>query len=431
MTDWPVMTDPTPRTAPTHAPMAQFPANHQGELLVGGVPLSQLAARVGQTPFFAYDRSLLRARVAQLRTALPAAVKLHYAMKANPMPAVVQFMAGLVEGIDVASAGELKVALDAGADPNEVSFAGPGKRDPELLQAVAAGVLVNVESMRELPVLAAAAQHLGLPARVAVRVNPDFELKGSGMKMGGGPKQFGVDTEVVPEMLAFIAGEAASGLAFEGFHLFAGSQNLKTESICEAQIKSYELALRLAGDAPSGLPPVQFLNLGGGFGIPYFPGERPLDLVPIGLNLHSILERMARELPAAHVVIELGRYLVGEAGVYVSRIVDRKVSRGQVYLVADGGLHHHLAASGNFGQVVRKNYPATVQPQGARTGTAEHEVASVVGPLCTPLDLLADRMAMPRGEVGDLAVVFQSGAYGASSSPQGFLGHPAVVEVLV
>ncbi len=411
--------------------MAHFPVNHQGELLVGGVPLSQLAARVGQTPFFAYDRSLLRARVAQLRAAMPAAVKLHYAMKANPMPAVVQFMAGLVEGIDVASAGELKVALDAGANPNEVSFAGPGKRDPELLQAVAAGVLVNVESMRELPVLAAAAQRLGLPARVAVRVNPDFELKGSGMKMGGGPKQFGVDTEVVPEMLAFIAGEAASGLAFEGFHLFAGSQNLKPDSICEAQIKSYELALRLAGDAPSSLPPVQFLNLGGGFGIPYFPGERPLDLAPIGLNLHSILERMARELPAAHVVIELGRYLVGEAGVYVSRIVDRKVSRGQVYLVADGGLHHHLAASGNFGQVVRKNYPATVVPQGARLGTPEQEVASVVGPLCTPLDLLADRMAMPRGDVGDLAVVFQSGAYGASSSPQGFLGHPAVVEVLV
>jgi len=431
MTDWPVMTDPTPRTAPTHAPMAQFPVNHRGELLVGGVPLSQLAARVGQTPFYAYDRSLLRARVAQLRAVLPAAVKLHYAMKANPMPAVVQFMAGLVEGIDVASAGELKVALDAGANPNEVSFAGPGKRDPELVQAVAAGVLVNVESMRELPVLAAAAQRLGLPARVAVRVNPDFELKGSGMKMGGGPKQFGVDTEVVPEMLAFIASESASGLAFEGFHLFAGSQNLKPESICEAQIKSYELARRLAGDAPGSLPPVQFLNLGGGFGIPYFPGERPLDLAPIGLNLHSILERMARELPAAHVVIELGRYLVGEAGVYVSRIVDRKVSRGQVYLVADGGLHHHLAASGNFGQVVRKNYPATVQPQGARTGAVEQEVASVVGPLCTPLDLLADRMTMPRGEVGDLAVVFQSGAYGVSSSPQSFLGHPHCVEVLV
>ena len=414
----------TPAERPTHAPMSQF-ATEQGELRVGGQTLSRLAARVGQTPFYAYDRSLLRARVAQLRAALPAAVKLHYAMKANPMPAVVALMAGLVEGIDVASAGELKVALDVGADPAEISFAGPGKRDPELLQAVASGVLVNVESMRELPVLARASQALGLPARVAVRVNPDFELKGSGMKMGGGPKQFGVDTEVVPEVLAWIARE---GLAFEGFHLFAGSQNLKAESICEAQQKSFELALRLAAQAPGSLPPVQFLNLGGGFGIPYFPGERPLDLAPIGANLQAIVERAAGELPAAHIVIELGRYLVGEAGVYVARIVDRKVSRGQVYLVTDGGLHHHLSASGNFGQVVRKNYPVTI---GNRIDAAQREVASVVGPLCTPLDLLADRMDLPVAAVGDLAVVFQSGAYGASSSPQAFLGHPVCVEVLV
>jgi len=401
-----------------------------GELLINGLPLTHLAARVGQTPFYAYDRSLLRARVAQLRGVLPPAIKLHYAMKANPMPAVVAFMAGLVEGIDVASAGELKVALDCGADPAEISFAGPGKRDPELRQAVASGVLVNVESMRELPVLAAASQALGLPARVAVRVNPDFELKGSGMKMGGGPKQFGVDVEVVPGMLDWIARE---GLAFEGFHLFAGSQNLRAESICEAQLKSYELALRLSEKAHS---PVKFLNLGGGFGIPYFPGERRLDLAPIGANLQAISERCARELPAAHIVIELGRYLVGEAGVYVTRIVDRKVSRGQVYLVADGGLHHHLSASGNFGQVVRKNYPVTICPQSGRraeAGGAEvaSEVASVVGPLCTPLDLLADRMNLPLAQVGDLAVVFQSGAYGISSSPQGFLGHPACVEVLV
>jgi diaminopimelate decarboxylase len=406
---------------PNHAAMDQFLVDGS-ELLINGQPLTRLTARVGQTPFYAYDRSLLRARVAQLRAALPQAIKLHYAMKANPMPAVVALMAGLVEGIDVASAGELKVALDCGADPAEISFAGPGKRDPELRQAVASGVLVNVESMRELPVLAAASQALGLPARVAVRVNPDFELKGSGMKMGGGPKQFGVDVEVVPGMLEFIARE---GLAFEGFHLFAGSQNLKAESICEAQQKSYELALRLSQQARS---PVKFLNLGGGFGVPYFPGEQRLDLAPIGENLQDISERCARELPLAHIVIELGRYLVAEAGVYVTRIVDRKVSRGQVYLVADGGLHHHLAASGNFGQVVRKNYPVTI---GNRCGAAAVEAASLVGPLCTPLDLLADRMLLPVAQVGDLAVVFQSGAYGISSSPQGFLGHPACVEVLV
>ena len=400
--------------APVHAPMEQF-ETRDGELMVGGMPLSRLAARVGQTPFYAYDRASLRARVAQLRAVLPPAVKLHYAMKANPMPALVGFMAGQVDGIDVASAGELKVALDAGADPAETSFAGPGKSAAELRQAVAAGVLINVESMREVRLLGAIAGELGLPARVALRVNPDFELKGSGMRMGGGPKQFGVDVEQVEDVLAAVA---AQGLAFEGFHLFAGSQNLRAESICEAQCRSYELALRLAEAAPA---PLRVLNLGGGFGIPYFPGEQRLDLRPIGENLSRLAARAAQDLPGASLVIELGRYLVGEAGVYVARVVDRKLSRGQVFLVTDGGLHHHLSASGNFGQVLRKNYPVAV---GNRMAATALETASVVGPLCTPLDLLAD-------QEGDLVVVFQSGAYGASASPQRFLGHPACVEVLV
>jgi len=410
-----------PRPTPVHAAMEQFPVVG-GELQVGGMPLSRLAQRVGQTPFYAYDRGLLRARVLDLRKVLPNSVKLHYAMKANPMPAVVGFMAGLVDGIDVASAGELQVALNAGANPLEVSFAGPGKKTAELRQAVAAGVLVNIESFREVTELADVSAELGLPARVAVRVNPDFELKGSGMKMGGGPKQFGVDVEQMPELMALIG---SSGVQFEGFHLFAGSQNLKAESICEAQQKSYELALRLAELAPT---PVRFLNLGGGFGIPYFPGEQRLDLTTVGHNLAGICQRAASELPEASIVIELGRYLVGEAGIYVARVVDRKVSRGQVFLVTDGGLHHHLSASGNFGQVVRKNYPVTI---GNRAYAAGQETASVVGPLCTPLDLLADRMKLPEAQVGDLVVVYQSGAYGASASPQAFLGHPPCAEVLV
>ncbi len=393
------------RQPPVHAPMSQF-RSAGGELLINGQPIGRIAARVGRTPFYAYDRSLLDARVAQLRAALPAAVKLHYAMKANPMPAVVCHMARLVDGIDVASAGELLVALDAGADPHEISFAGPGKTEAELQQAVAAGILVNVESFRELPILAAAQQALGLPARVAVRVNPDFELKASGMKMGGGPKQFGVDAEQVPALLAEIG---RAGLAFEGLHLFAGSQNLKPEAIVDAQQKSFALACRLAEHAPS---PVKFLNLGGGFGIPYFPGEQPLDLAPIGANLADIVAQAGNALPQAEIVIELGRYLVGEAGLYVARVLDKKVSRGHTYLVTDGGLHHHLSASGNFGQVIRKNYPATIAN---RMDSGETENVSVVGPLCTPLDLLADRMNLPVAQPGDLVAIYQSGAYGATA----------------
>lgn len=412
---------PAAKTSPVHAAMDQF-AVRDGELLVGGIPLRRLAARVGSTPFYAYDRTLLSARVAQLRSALPTGIELHYAMKANPMPALVGHMAPLVDGIDVASAGELKTALDAGTDPGCISFAGPGKRDAELRQAVAAGILINVESFRELAVLAEASQALGVPARVAVRVNPDFELKSSGMKMGGGPKPFGVDAEQVPALLRAIG---RAELAFEGFHLFAGSQNLKAEAIVEAQQKSFALALRLAEHAPG---PVRTLNLGGGLGIPYFPGEQRLDLAPIGTALGNIVAEAATALPGAAIVLELGRYLVGEAGIYVCRITDIKVSRGHTYLVTDGGLHHHLSASGNFGQVLRKNYPVTI---GTRMGEPAAEAVSVVGPLCTPLDLIAERMALPQAAEGDLVVVFQSGAYGASASPQAFLGHPGVAEVLV
>ena len=409
------------REKPAHTPMDQFPSAGR-ELLVGGIPLERLVDRVGQTPFYAYDRALLTRRVAELRAALPASIKLHYAMKANPMPAVVNHMARLVDGIDVASGGELRVALDSGADPHEISFAGPGKRDAELHQAVAAGILVNVESFRELAPLAQASQALGLPARVAVRVNPDFELRSSAMKMGGGPKPFGVDAEQVPELLAQIK---RLGLNFEGFHIFAGSQNLKAEAIVEAQRQSFELALRLADSAPA---PARFLNLGGGFGIPYFPGESRLDLAPVADNLAQLVTEAAHKLPQAELVIELGRYLVGEAGVYVCRIIDRKLSRGHTYLVTDGGLHHHLSASGNFGQVIRKNYPVAI---GNRMDQAAGDAVSVVGPLCTPLDLLADRMPLAEAQPGDLVVVFQSGAYGASASPQRFLSHPEVVEVLV
>ena len=246
------------------------------------------------------------------------------------------------------------------------------------------------------------------------------------MKMGGGPKPFGVDAESVPALLQTIG--CTPGLAFEGFHLYAGSQNLRAESIAQAQLQSFELALKLAEHAPS---PVQFLNLGGGFGIPYFPGETRLDLGLVAEGLAQIQQRMRTALPVARLVIELGRYLMGEAGVYVARVTDRKVSRGQVFLVVDGGLHHHLSASGNFGQVIRRNYPVAIGNRMHETPTAPREVASVVGPLCTPLDLLADRMELAVAQVGDLVVVFQSGAYGASASPQGFLGHPACLEVLV
>ena len=384
--------------------------------------MPELAAQAGQTPFYAYDRSVMTRKMRELRAALPREVHVHYAMKANPMPAVVRHMLDLVDGLDVASAGEMQVALDAGATPSLVSFAGPGKTSLELARAAAAGITINIESEREIRILAEIGARTGRRPRVAVRVNPDFELKTSGMKMGGGPKQFGIDAERVPEVLIAIG---AASLDFQGFHIFSGSQNLRAEAIVEAQQKSVALATRLAQHAPG---PVHTLNIGGGFGIPYFPDERPLEIAPIAANLRELVPQVAQALPGAQLILELGRYLVGEAGVYVCRVIDRKVSRGQVFLVCDGGLHHHLAASGNFGQVIRKNYPVLI---GNRVQGTERETASVVGPLCTPLDLLADRMNLARAMEGDLVVVLQSGAYGLSSSPRAFLSHPPAVELLV
>lgn len=391
-----------------------------GELLIGGRPLTRAVTAAGGTPCYLYDRARLSARVRAVRAVLPAALDLHYAIKCNPMPALVAHMAAVVDGLDVASAGELRVALDAGMAPANISFAGPGKRDAELLQAQAAGVLVNVESARELRVLADASAASGEPARVALRINPAFELKASGMRMGGGARQFGVDAEQVPALLREIE---ALGLAFEGFHLYAGSQNLKAPAIIEAQSESYALLRSFADQVPA---PVRSLNLGGGFGIPYTNADVPLELAPIGDHLGLLAERCAEDFPEARLVLELGRYLAGSAGLYVCRVLDRKVSRGQVFYVCDGGMHQHLAASGNFGQVIRRNYPVLVN--GRAVGS---EVASVVGPLCTPLDLLADRAELAPAQVGDLVVVFQSGAYGRSASPRAFLGHPEPNEALI
>jgi diaminopimelate decarboxylase len=347
---------------------------------------------------------------------------LHYAVKANPMPAVIAHIAPQVDGLDLASQGELEAVLTVGAHPNNLSFAGPGKTDRELQRAATVGVCINVESERELRVLAEIAASQRIRPRVAIRVNPDFELKSSGMKMSGGPKQFGIDAERVPAVLTSLADLP---LEFLGFHIFSGSQNLRHEAITEAQTKALDLAIELSRYAPR---PVRVLNLGGGFGIPYFPGERALDLAAVGRGMESLVTRSRSALPQAQLVVELGRYIVGESGIYVCRIIDRKISRGHVYLICDGGLHHHLAASGNFGQVIRKNYPVVIA---SRVDRAPLEQASVVGPLCTPLDLLADRMWLPRANEGDLVAVLQSGAYGLTASPIGFLSHPGASEVVV
>ncbi|MFM6951103.1 MAG: pyridoxal-dependent decarboxylase, exosortase A system-associated [Novosphingobium sp.] len=406
-------------------PLGPIPAGFtamDGELTIAGCKASDLVAKAGSTPLFVYSRERIAARVAELRAALPSAVALNYAVKANPFAPVLEVMAGLVDGFDIASGGELRMVSAAGIDPERVSFAGPGKRDSELEAAIAAGVTVNLESEGEAERALAIAARLQVAPRLAVRVNPDFDLKGSGMKMGGGAKPFGVDAERVPTLVRQLI---AAGADWRGFHIFAGSQALDAAAIIKTQAQTIALAARLAAEAEVRPPKV---NLGGGFGIPYFPGDEPLDLAAVGQALARQFAALPADLADTRFCIELGRYLVGECGVYLTRVVDRKASHGEVFLVTDGGLHHQLAASGNFGTVVRRNYPVAIAN---RFDAPVEEAVSIVGCLCTPLDRLADKGGFPRADVGDLIAVFCAGAYGASASPAMFLGQGPAMELLV
>jgi diaminopimelate decarboxylase len=405
-------------------PMGAIPPGFGADgnmLLIGGRRADALVEEAGDTPLFVYDLDLIGRRIERFRSAF-LAIQLHYAIKANSYAPLLRYVASKVDGLDVASAGEMAMALDAGMGAGDVSFAGPGKRDRELEAAIRAGVTLNCESEGEVERALAIGERLGSKPRLAVRVNPDFEIKGSGMRMGGGAKPFGVDAARVPALVRRILD---SGAEWRGFHIFAGSQALGADALIEAQSATLALAAALAEEAGADPP---LVNLGGGFGIPYFATEEPLEVERVGEALAASLEARPASLRATAFAIELGRWLVGEAGVYLTRIVDRKESHGKTFLVTDGGMQHQLAASGNFGQIVRRNYPVAIA---SRYGEPETEESTIVGCLCTPLDRLADDVMTPRAGVGDLVAVFLAGAYGLSASPQAFLGHPPALETAV
>jgi diaminopimelate decarboxylase len=400
---------------------AGYAADQDFMLLIGGRRADALVTQAGDTPLFVYDLALVDAKIAQFRAAFPE-IDLHYAMKANPYLPLLRHIARKVDGLDIASAGEMDMALEAGAKAGDISFAGPGKRDEDLSDAIHEGVTLNAESEGEVERAISIAAKLGQRPRLAVRVNPEFEIKGSGMRMGGGAKPFGVDAARVPALVRRIL---ESGAEWRGFHIFAGSQALDPAALIEAQTATVALAAQLSEAA--GAPP-PLVNLGGGFGIPHFHGEQPLDLDPIAAALAATLETRPAILQHSRFAIELGRWIVGEAGVYLTRIVDRKVSHGKTFLITDGGMQHQLAASGNFGQVVRRNYPVAIAKS---FGVEGEEEVSITGCLCTPLDRLADDVMMPRAEVGDLVAVFLAGAYGLSASPQAFLAQQPALEMTV
>ena len=397
---------------------AGFEADGDGRLTIGGWDAEMLVNEAGGTPLFVYDSRRIADQVSRFRAAFPG-VALHYAVKANPYAPLLDAMSAMVDGFDTASAGELGKVAHLGLP---ISFAGPGKRDQELETAIRAGITINLESENEADRALAIAQREGLTPKLAVRVNPPFGLKGSGQKMGGLPSQFGVDHDRAAALVRRIADAGAN---WRGLHIFAGSQALHFDALIELQRDTVALAASIAKEA--GQAPAE-VNLGGGFGIPYFAKDKPLDIEAVGRALTKTFAERPKILEQTQFAIELGRWLVGEAGVYLTRIVDRKESRGRTFLVTDGGLQHQLAASGNFGQLLRRNYAVAIAN---RFSAAPEEEVTITGCLCTPLDLLADEAMLPRADVGDLVAIFCAGAYGLSASPVAFLSQPMAREMLV
>ncbi len=410
-------------------PYPQFyQADDNGQLMVFGRSVRSIVDEIGTTPLFIYSRECLTQKMSELRSAMPNNLDIHYAMKANSFKPVLEHMRDLVDGFDLASGGEMDLAIAAGVNPEFMSFAGPGKRDSELEKAIAAGVTLNVESPNEADRMIAIAARLGIKAKAALRVNPSFDLKGSGMKMGGGAKQFGMDEDLIAPTAKRII---ESGNLWKGFHIYAGSQSLSADAIIETQRQTFALADTLSQEIGSS---PERINLGGGFGIPYFPKEEALDIAKVGAALDAQMSNLPEALKNTKFCIELGRYLVGEAGIYVTNIVDRKMSHGETFLVVDGGLHHQLAASGNFGTVIRRNYPIAAVNDYESSGQYDEydsEIVTIVGCLCTPLDMLGDKVLLPKLAVGDLVSLFCAGAYGASASPLNFLGHGQAAEIMI
>jgi diaminopimelate decarboxylase len=396
-----------------------------GELLIGGIAVSELAFRYG-TPFFAYDASVIDRKWDLLRTTLPLEFSIYYSVKANPSQAILKHFLAKGAGLEIASAGEFYQARSAGCPPEKIFFAGPGKTEAELDLVLGEGIgEVHLESMREAERVAAIGRRRGIRPRVALRVNPAGEAEGGAMRMGGRPAPFGVDEENLDESLAELL--SMDALEIAGIHVFTGTQILDFEILLNQYRKGLDIARRAARILKK---PLATLDFGGGLGIPYFAHEKSLDDGKLGEGLGALIQSV-REDPwfsGTRFFLEPGRYLAGEAGIYVSRINDVKNSRGKKFLIVDGGMNHQLAASGNLGQTIKRNYPVAVLN---KLGSPKSEVADVVGPLCTPLDVLARGISLPQAAAGDLVGVFQSGAYARSSSPLGFLSHPTPPEIWI
>ncbi len=417
----------TPPRSDRATPLLQRLGDVSGdELVVEGHRVSAIAEQVG-TPYFLYRGEVVLQQVRALREALGADTELYFSIKANPSVGLCQVLQRAGVGAELASIGELRVSQAAGFSPERVLFAGPGKTDRELDEAVRWGIgAINVESLGELERVIATARRQGRRQTVCLRINPREQVHGAQMRMGGGPTQFGLDEELMAQAVK-LAQAAPDAVDLAGLHVYVGSQMVDIEAI----ITNWEHVLALAEALADLGVSVRKIDLGGGFGVPYFDGQPEFDLAALGRAFGPRIAARVKASPKlkdAHLIVELGRYLVATAGLYVTRVVDVKESRGTRYVVTDGGMNHHITATGNFGQVFRKAYPmANVSNLRASADLT----ATVVGPCCTPLDQFGAKLTLVPPRRGDLLGVLYSGAYGYSASSLGFLSHPSPAEVLV
>ncbi|TQM84851.1 diaminopimelate decarboxylase [Saccharothrix saharensis] len=392
------------------------------EFEVQGIGITEIAERYG-TPLYLYDGDELEARVDGLKELLHPRLEFFFSLKSNPNIGVLSVLHGRGARAEVSSMAELVTARRAGVDPADIIFLGPGKSADELAACLDEGVYAIVcESFGELALIDEFAGLRGVRAPVALRVNPSFSVKGSGLTMGGKPRQFGID-----EPQLFAADDLVArhpNVRFLGVQVYMGTRILSEEAVAENTERIFELADRLADHL--GIP-LELVDVGGGLGVAYFDGERDLDLALLAARVNPIIAEFADRHPGTRLVMELGRYLTATSGTYVVRVRYVKESMGERFAVADGGTNHHMAAVG-IGSFVKRNFPMRVLNRVDEPAT---ESWHVTGPLCTPNDTLGKKVELPPVRPGDLVGVLRSGAYGPTASPVLFLSHGYPAEVLV
>ncbi len=377
------------------------------------------------TPFFLYDADAINGRIRLILDSFEHLVKVFYAVKANPNLELLRSVRDTADGLDISSGGELEQSVLAGFNMANLSFAGPAKKTEELVLAIERGVgCISIESIRELIEAVEIAKQVGVKASITIRINPLLMVRSFGMKMGGKPIQFGIDEESLSPVLKIIQ-ENTKYLDFQGIHIYAGSQCFDVSGI----VAGVENILRIADEIEAGTGLIcKKINLGGGFGVSHGDQNHELDIEALAKKLVPILREFhSASAVEREIIFELGRFLTADAGIYVTRVISSKESRGKTFFMVDGGLHHHLAAAGLFGTALRSNYPT----HNLSRPEAPLICCSMAGPSCNPTDLLGIDIKLPRPEHGDLIGILKSGSYGFTASPLLFLGRQTPTELIL